>query len=187
MQAQKRTRSTRARPKKGPKYWEKRIKDLLVDVVLYQEGKYSEDQLGQELIEFFKEALPVICEALRRNGAVCYPELVEEYGDESEAGRELANSIRNWRMLGETGRIMAALLKLSRDLYDDIQEYGDEEYFFDDELSDLIMDFDALVHAEHAAGAFDDFSAEEKSIFGVNIPKIKAQADEEIEQYLRIW
>jgi hypothetical protein len=53
-------------------------------------------------------------------------------------------------------------------------------------IKDKILLFDKIIHAEHYAGAFkDEFTPEQVSIFGVNIPKIKQEADQIIEETLK--
>jgi len=52
-------------------------------------------------------------------------------------------------------------------------------------LNEKILLFDRIVHTEHAAGAFREFLPEERSIFGVDIGKIHAEADREIEKIIR--
>lgn len=150
------------------------VRDLLVHVGLYQYGKYfgytgyPEDKLEKELDAFFKLAVPYICNALRRNGAVCFHELLEEYGNEEEAYNELLNEIQNFRMLGRAERYIADLQHLSYELYN-----ADKM-----DLSEKILLFDKLVHAIHGAGAYlGEYSYEEASIFGLDIPKIKKEAD----------
>lgn len=69
----------------SPRYWENRIKKLLIDVVLAQEGRKDRRKVAEDIVRFFEDAMPKICEALRRNGAVCFPELVEEFGNIPDA------------------------------------------------------------------------------------------------------
>lgn len=149
--------------------WEERIKSLLKKVVLYQFGKYPAEKLDEELTRFLKDAETVVCKVLRKNGAICFREYVEDYGVE-EAEKLVENDARNFEMLGTGGKLIADLIRISRNLYDVERK----------PLSEKILLFDKVIHAEHWAGAFKDYLAEEKSIFGVDIPKIKNQVDMEL-------
>ena len=154
--------------------WAEKIKDLLVKVTLYQYGKYSAEKLDRELTEFLKAAEGPLCEAIRRNGGVCYKELIEEGFTQEEALEEIESQAENFEMLDKTGKIIADLLRLSI-------EFRNLDKMT---LSNKILLFDKVVHAEHAAGAFKEYLAEEKSIFGVDITKIKEEADKEVEEIL---
>ena len=154
--------------------WAEKIKDLLVKVTLYQYGKYSAEKLDRELTEFLKAAEEPLCEAIRRNGGVCYKELIEEGFTQEEALEEIESQAENFEALGRTGKIIADLLRLSA-------EFRNLDKMT---LSDKILLFDKVVHAEHAAGAFKEYLAEERSIFGVDITKIKEEADKEVEEIL---
>jgi hypothetical protein len=153
--------------------WKQRIKDMLVKVVLYQYGKYPAEKLDRELTGFLKDAEKELCKAIRRNGGLCYREALEEMTPR-EAEDYVKDQIKNFEMLGKTGKIIADLLRLSLE-FKDLDRMS---------LKDKILLFDKVIHAEHAAGAFKEYLAEEKSIFGVNIPKIKEEADREIEEIL---
>ena len=153
--------------------WAEKIKDLLVKVTLYQYGKYSAEKLDRELTEFLKAAEGALCEAIRRNGGVCYKEALEEMTPR-EAEDYVVDQIKNFEMLGRTGKIIADLLRLSIE-FKDLDKIT---------LSDKVLLFDKVVHAEHAAGAFKEYLAEERSIFGVDITKIKEEADKEVEEIL---
>ena len=150
------------------------VRDLLVHVGLYQYGKYfgyggyPEDRLEKELDAFFEKAVPYICDAVRRNGGICFHELMEEYGNYEEALSELNSMIENFIHEGRWGRYVADLLKISRELYDS------KNY----DIREKILLFDKLVHAMHVAGKYlGEYSYEEASIFGLDIPKIKKEAD----------
>ena len=155
--------------------WEQRIKDLLVKVTLYQYGKYPAEKLDRELTEFLKKAEDKICEATSRNGAVCYKHYLMDNYPPEEAEKLVKEELENWRLIGRTGKILADLLELSLE-FKDLDKMS---------LSDKILLFDKVIHAEHAAGAFKGYLAEEKSVFGVDITKIKEEADEEVEEILK--
>ena len=154
--------------------WGQRIKDMLIKVVLYQHGKYPAEKLDKELAEFLRDAEKTVCEAIRRNGGVCYKEALEEMTP-GEARGYVEDQIKNFEMLGKTGKIVADLLRLSLE-FKDLDKMS---------LRDKILLFDKVVHAEHTAGAFKEYLAEEKSIFGVDITKIKEEADKEVEEILK--
>jgi hypothetical protein len=153
-----------------------RIKDLLKKVVLYQFSRYDKEKLDKELTSFLKDAEDVLCEAIRRNGGVCYRDYKEEYKDPKIAKELCESDIKNFEMLGlPSGKLIADLIKISLDY----------ENFDKKSLSDKILLFDRLVHAEHVAGIIHWASEEEKSIFGCNIPEIKKQVEEEIKEIYR--
>jgi len=152
--------------------WRSKIKDLLVNISLYQLGKYPAKKLEPELTQFLEESEKKLCEAIRKNGGICYREELDEFSPE-EAEEEVKSQIENFKLLGKTGEIIAILLNLSL------------EFKHGMSLSDKILLFDKVVHAEHAAGAFKEYLAEEKSIFGVNVTEIKREADKELESILR--
>ena len=154
--------------------WKQRIKDMLIKVVLYQHGKYPAEKLDKELTEFLRDAEKELCKAIRRNGGVCYKEALEDMTPK-EAEDYVEDQIRNFETLGKTGEIIADLLRLSLE-FRDLDKMG---------LRDKILLFDKVVHAEHTAGAFKGYLAEEKSIFGVNITRIKGEADKEVEKILK--
>jgi len=154
--------------------WEQRIKDMLIKVVLYQHGKYPAEKLDRELAEFLRNAENELCEAIRRNGGVCYKEALEEMTPK-EAEDYIEDQIKNFEMLDKTGKIIADLLRLSLE-FKDLDKMS---------LRDKILLFDKVIHAEHTAGAFKEYLAEEKSIFGVDITKIKEEADKEVEEILK--
>lgn len=116
-----------------------------------------------------KIAEDYICEAIRRNGGTCFRDLLEEMS-EKEALEEIKNQIENFKMIGKTGWLIANLLELSVEV-----RKADKL-----SLSELILLFDKIIHAEHATGAFKEFLSEEKSIFNVDIRKIKEEADKEV-------
>jgi len=153
--------------------WAEKIKDLLVKVTLYQYGKYPAEKLDRGLTEFLRDAEKELCKAIRRNGGVCYKEALEEMTPR-EAEDYVVDQIKNFEMLGRTGKIIADLLRLSIE-FKDLDKIT---------LSDKVLLFDKVVHAEHAAGAFKEYLAEERSIFGVDITKIKEEADKEVEEIL---
>ena len=155
--------------------WAKRIKDLLVKVTLYQYGKYPAEKLDRELTEFLKAAEGPLCKAIRRNGGICYKELIEEEFTQEEALEEIESQAKNFETLSRTGKIIADLLRLSAE-FRNLDKMA---------LSDKVFLFDKIVHAEHAAGAFKEYLAEEKSIFGVDITRIKGEADKEVEEILK--
>jgi len=142
-----------------------RIKDLLKKVVLYQFSRYDKEKLDKELTSFLKDAEDVLCDAIRRNGGMCYRDYKEEYGSE-EAKKLCESDIKNFEMNGSSGKIIADLIKISLD-YENLDKKS---------LSDKILLFDKIIHAEHVAWA----TQEEKSIFGCNIQEIKRQVDEEV-------
>jgi hypothetical protein len=156
--------------------WSERIKDLLVKITLYQFKRYPAEKLDKELTAFLRDAQKPLCEAIRRNGGICYKELVEreEFSPE-ETLEEVENQAKNFELLGKTGKLIADLLRLST-------EFRNLDKMM---LSEKILLFDKLVHAEHAAGAFKEFLPEEKSIFDVDITKIKEEADKEVEEILK--
>ena len=161
------------------KDWRTKIKDMLIKVTLYQLGRYPAEKLERELTEFLKEAEDILCEAIRRNGGICYKEALEEYSPE-EAIEYVEDQIKNFEQTakvtgGKTEQIIADLLKLSLE-FKDLDKMS---------LSNKVLLFDKVIHAEHAAGAFKEYLAEEKSIFGVNIPEIKKEADKELETILK--
>ena len=145
-----------------------RIKDLLKKVVLYQFSRYDKEKLDKELTRFLKDAEDVLCDAIRRNGGLCYRDYKEEYGSE-EAKKLCESDIKIFEMIGSSGKIIADLIKISLD-YENLDKKS---------LSDKILLFDKIIHAEHVSGILP-VAPEEKSIFGCNIPEIKRQVDEEV-------
>jgi hypothetical protein len=85
------------------------------------------------------------------------------------------NDIVNFEILGPSGKLIADLIKISIN-YESLENKS---------LSDKILLFDRLVHAEHVAGIIPWSTEEEKSIFGCNIPEIKKQVEEEIKEIYR--
>jgi len=153
------------------------VRDLLVHVTLYQYGLYDKHKLERELDSFLKLAENYVCEAVRRNGGICYPELLEEYGNPLEALEELRSQARNLVTIGRTGKYIADLLLLSYDIYNPENK----------SLKKKILLFDKLIHAMHGAGAYlGEYSYEEASIFGLNIPEIKREADRIVSSLLRM-
>lgn len=151
------------------------VRDLLVHVTLYQYGLYDKHKLDGELDRFFHIAEKYICNAVRRNGGICYPELLPEFGNPLEALEELRSQARNFVSLGRTGKYIADLLILSYDIYNPENK----------SLKKKILLFDRLIHAMHGAGAYlGEFSYEEASIFGLNIPEIKREADKIVSRIL---
>jgi len=158
--------------------WEDTIKDMLKKVVLYQLKKFPPDKLDKELTEFLKQAEDEICEALRRNGAICYKEALREMSRD-EAEDYVRAQIEDWKLMArqgmKTGKYIADLLSLSLEFRDLDKKT----------LSEKVLLFDKVIHAEHAAGAFRDYLPKERSIFNVDIPRIKVEVDREIEEILR--
>jgi hypothetical protein len=146
-----------------------KIKDLLKKVTLYQFGKYPASALDYELTDFLKYAETAVCRALRPNGAICFKEYAETYGL-AEAKRLCENDAYNWARLGTGGKIIAELIKLS-------MEFQNLEA---KPLSEKILLFDKVIHAEHYAAAFKESLPSERSIFNVDIPKIREEADKEL-------
>jgi len=158
--------------------WKLRIKDLLVKVTLYQMDKFPAEKLDKELTQFLKDAEVELCKAIRRNGGICYKELLDEYTPK-EAVSHVEAQIEDWESMAKAGmktaELIANMLKLSLE-FKDLDKMT---------LSDKILLFDKVIHTEHAAGAFKEYLAEERSIFGVNITEIKREADKEIEAILK--
>jgi len=155
--------------------WEKRIRDLMVKVSLYQLGMYPSDKLDFELSEFFRDVVKPLCIAIRRNGGICYHEQLENMSP-SEAVEEVVHETRSFERLGRTGKMVAQMLRLSIEL-------GKADKM---NLNEKILLFDKIVHTEHATGAFrEEYLPEERSIFGVDIGKIHIDADKEIEKIVR--
>jgi hypothetical protein len=146
-----------------------RIKDLLKKVTLFQFGKYSQELLNRELTDFLRYAEEAVCKALRPNGAICFKEYAEEYGP-AEAKRLCESDASNWARMGVGGKLIAELIRLSTE-FEGLEMKS---------LSDKILLFDKVIHAEHYAGAFKDYLPSEKSIFNVDILKIKQEADKEL-------
>ncbi|MCC5990716.1 MAG: hypothetical protein LM558_04350 [Thermosphaera sp.] len=145
--------------------WSDRIRDMLVKTTLYQFKLYPAGDLDRELTMFLKEAEEVLCRALRRNGATCYRDYAREGYSQEEIERLLDEEIRNWRMLGVGGMNIARLIRISKQ-FKDLEAKP---------LSDKILLFDELIHAEHYGGG----------LFNVDIPRIKRQADREVQRILR--
>jgi hypothetical protein len=145
--------------------WSGRIKDLLVKTTLYQFKLYPAGDLDRELTTFLKEAEDVLCKALRRNGATCYRDYTREGYSPEEVERLLDEEIRNWRLSGVGGMNIARLIRISKQ-FKDLEAKS---------LSDKILLFDEIIHAEHYGGA----------LFNVDIPSIKRQADREVQRVLR--
>jgi hypothetical protein len=82
----------------------------------------------------------------------------------------LESDASNWARMGVGGKLIAELIKLSTE-FEDLERKS---------LSDKILLFDKVIHAEHYAGAFKDYLPSEKSIFNVDILKIKQEADKEL-------
>jgi hypothetical protein len=155
---------------RGQKEEAKRIKDLLKKIALYQFKRYPSDLLDRELTEFLRYAEVAVCKALRSNGAICFKEYAEEYGP-AEAKRLCEDDISNWTRMGTLGaRIIAELIRLSVE-FENLEKKT---------LSEKILLFDKVIHAEHYAGAFKENLPVEKSIFNVDIPKIKQEVDREV-------
>jgi len=152
-----------------------RIKDLLKKVVLYQFSRYDKEKLDKELTSFLKDSEDVLCEAIKRNGGICYRDYKEEYKDPKIAKELCENDIVNFETLGTGGRLIADLIKISIQ-YENLENKS---------LSDKILLFDRLIHAEHYAGEFKEYLEEEKNIFGCNIPEIKKQVEGEIKEIYR--
>jgi len=92
------------------------IRDLLVHVTLYQHGLYDNHMLNKELDNFLHVAEKYVCNSVRINGGICYPELLEEYGNPTTALEELRSQIANMNTLGNTGKYIADMLLLSYDI-----------------------------------------------------------------------
>jgi len=146
------------------KPWSKRIKDLLIKITLYQLKKYPKDKLERELTKFLKDAEIQICKATRRNGGICYKELLTELTP-SEAEKELKQQIHNFKLSGKSEQKIADLLELSL-LFKNLNNMN---------LTDKILLFDEVIHAEHIYG----------SIFETDIQKIKEEADLELTKLIR--
>jgi hypothetical protein len=154
--------------------WYYKIKDLLVKIVFYQFKNYPEEKLDRELTSFLEKTKEAVNKALRKNGGISYWDYKKEYGAE-EADELIKKDIENFEKLGEGGRIIANLILLSKDL-DDLKQKT---------LKEKILLFDRVVHAEHWAGGYKEYRNEEKSIFGVDIKKIKKEADKKIEKMIK--
>ena len=156
--------------------WESRIRDLLVKVSLSQLGYYPRDRLDVELTQFLRDTEEQLCRVLRRNGALCFRDYLVDY-PEREAEMYCREDARNWRVLGTRGaELIAELIELSIEIHRLEQK----------SLSEKIMLFDRVVHAEHYAGAFrDEYTPEEVSIFGVDIPRVKREADRIVMQAIK--
>ena len=152
-----------------------RIKDLLKKVVLYQFSRYDKEKLDKELTSFLKDAEDVLCDVIKRNGGGCYRDYKEEYKDAKIAKELCENDIVNFELLGPSGKLIADLIKISIG-YESLENKN---------LSDKILLFDRLIHAEHVAGIIPWSTEEEKNIFGCNIPEIKKQVEEEIKEIYR--
>ncbi len=157
------------------------VEDLLVKVTLYQYGRYNPYDLERELDHFFREyAIPMVCEALRRNVGCCAPELVKDYGFTeglAEARACLENLAYDCRSGLRTMCYLADLVDLS------IQLARLDEM----SLSEKILLFDRVAHSTHAGQLLVEeglASPEEASIFGINIEEIKRRADERLERML---
>jgi hypothetical protein len=149
----------------GRNAWGDRIRDLLVKTTLYQFNLYPAEDLDRELTSVLKEAEDVLCKALRRNGATCYRDYVRAGYSQEEIERLLDEEVRNWRMSGVGGMNIARLIRISKQ-FKDLEAKP---------LSDKILLFDEIIHAEHYGGG----------LFNVDIPRIKRQADREIQRALR--
>ena len=156
--------------------WETRIRDMLVKVTLAQLGYYPKDKLDVELTQFLKEAEEPLCRTLRRNGATCFRDYLKDY-PRFKAERLCREEIRNWLLLKTRGaKLIANLIELSIEIHNPELK----------RLSDKIILFDKIIHAEHYGGAFkDEIPPEQASIFGVDIPKIKREADKIIMETIR--
>jgi len=155
---------------------EEKIRDMLVNVTLYQLGLYPEDKLNEELNEFLRGAEGLLCLTLRRNGAICFRDYLREY-PRFKAERLCLSDAWNWERTGTKGaKLIANLIRLSIEIHNPELK----------SIKDKILLFDKIIHAEHYAGAFkDEFTPEQISIFGVNIPKVKQEADRIIEEILK--
>ena len=147
---------------------------MIEHVVLYQHGLYDPEKLERELDRFFKLAEKHVCEAVRRNGGICFQEYAKEYGWK-DALELIRSDIENFEALGKTGKFIAQLLRLSVELANAPSM----------SLKKKILLFDKVIHAVHAAGAFmDELGFEKASIFGLDIPKIKREVEKELERKL---
>lgn len=151
--------------------WDEWIRDLLVKIVLYQHGRYDPELLDAELTEFLRAAEEPLCNAYRRNGGICFRGYVYDYG-ERDAEQLLDSDIRNWIHMYRVTRsrgflLLAQLARISRQLY----------YLDRLPLSDKIMLFDSVVHAEHYAGSFTDVPAHMRNVLGVDIERVKREAE----------
>jgi hypothetical protein len=155
---------------------EEKIRDMLVNVTLYQLGLYPEDKLNDELNRFLKEAENLLCLALRRTGAICFRDYLREY-PRFKAERLCLSDAWNWERTGTKGaKLIANLIRLSIEIHNPELK----------SIKDKILLFDKVIHAEHYSGAFkDEFTPEQVSIFRVNIPKIKQEADQIVEETLK--
>jgi hypothetical protein len=149
----------------GRSVWGDRIRDLLVKTALYQFRLYPAGDLDRELTQFLREVEDVLCGALRRNGATCYRDYVRGGYPSEEVDRLLDEEIKNWRLLGVGGMNIARLIRISKQ-FKDLEAKP---------LSDKILLFDEIIHAEHYGGG----------LFNVDIPRIKRQADREIKRILK--
>jgi hypothetical protein len=155
--------------------WYHKIKDLLIKIVLYQFRNYPAEKLNKELTVFLDEIKGVLDKSLRKNGGISYWDYKKGYGAK-EADKLIKSDMENFKRLGRGGEIIANLIQLTKDL-DNLEQKT---------LREKILIFDKLVHAEHWAGAYSEgYKKEERSIFGVDIQKIKERADKKIEKMIK--
>lgn len=148
---------------------EDKLKELLLHVVLYQYGKYSEEKIRSELFQFLRYSEDLVCMYIRKNVNFCYRDYLEEYKNRPllkkcvRIQRDYYNEIENTMSLMPQ---MAYFMELSIELYCITQRYVD--------TTTLIMIFDKIIHLEHLGGA----------MFNVNIKHIKEEVDREVSMYL---
>ena len=152
--------------------YEKKLKETLKKVVLYQYGLIDKYTLEKNLHGFFKLSEEIICNALRRNGLTCYKELKEQEIEEGLgfADKEFVNEITNIMTMKTEGYLyLKNLMEISKEIYEII--HADVKH----DIKDDILLFDKIVHAVHYGG---------ESVFGIDVEKIKEEVDEELKNML---
>ena len=146
--------------------WEREIRDLLINLTLYQFGKYPEPKVEKELTDFLKRAEELLCKTLHRNGAICYAEALHELHDPAQAVKYVEEEIENWKLAKDSAsRFITELLELSLE-FRNLDKMS---------LKDKILLFDRLIHSMHAAG---------ENLFDIDISRVKEEADRKVNEIL---
>jgi hypothetical protein len=94
--------------------WEKRLKDALVSIYLYELGMYTAEKLEQELNTLISDFEDHLCNYLRERGVKCYRDIRDEYPLE-DAMKVFEDQSR--RLAREKKYELLYLARLSRKLY----------------------------------------------------------------------
>lgn len=94
--------------------WEREIRDLLINLTLYQFGKYSEPKVEKELTDFLKRAEELLCKSVQKEGAICYVEALHRLHNIAQAVKYVEEEIEKCKR--ENKPLIAELLELSLEL-----------------------------------------------------------------------